>query len=287
MIIFSWLLVITGLVGFGIAGYWDLKTTEFPEIVPYVMIIIGLAIHGIVSFIAYDVTLFLTSLATGGIFLGFGFALYFLKQWGDGDAWLMGAMGFLFPAAQWFSLINPQLNLTLIPFQLMLLMNFFFVSFSYLIIYSIGLGLRSPKQIKKFSKELRSKTKTILIPFIILLIFSISMSYHAVINLSVTLQNVIPMLLFPVLFLFLSIFFHYGRFVEKTLFKKTIDTKNLRLGDVPANERWKGLTEEGIKQFKKNGGEIQIKDGIRFAPVFLITLIITLLFGNLVLFFLV
>ena len=286
MIVFSWLLVITGLVGFGAAAYWDLKTTEFPEWLPYGMIVIALIIHCIASFVLSDIWIFLSSLIVGLILLGFGLLLYFTKQWGDGDAWLLGAMGFLFPIGSWFLKINPQINITVLPFPVVMLMNFFIIAFAYLIIYSIALGFRSQKESKKFLKTLKGKSRNLLLIFILLTILIEIFVYFISYTLMLPLTNLMPIMFMPIIIMLLFIFLQYGRFVEKNLFKKTIDTKNLRVGDVPVGARWRGLTEKEVRDLKKRGGKIQIKEGIRFAPVFIINLIITIIFGNLLLLFL-
>ena len=274
-----------GFIGFGAAAYWDLKTTEFSEFIPYSMIIIGLIIHGIASFVAVDLSYIIMSTVTGLAFLGLGSIMYFLKQWGDGDAWLLGAMGFLFPISNWFTLLNPQLNLFGLPFQLILLMNFFFVSFAYLITYSIMLGIRSPKQTKKFFRELKGKARIFSLFFALLFCSSIVMVFYAIYSLSIPLARMVPILSMPVIFSFVFVFIHYGRFVEKNLFKKTVDVKNIKVGDVPTGARWRGLTENEIKQLKKKGGTIQIKEGVRFAPTFFIAILITIIFGNVMLMF--
>ena len=110
--LFEMTLVLLGisLVGFGMAGYWDLRTTEFPDWLPYAMIILALGTRGLFSFLTGDYSLIINSVLYGGAFLLFGLGLYWFKQWGDGDAWLLGVMGFLWPDSGSFSVS------TLLPF---------------------------------------------------------------------------------------------------------------------------------------------------------------------------
>ena len=70
-----------------------------------------------------------------------------------------------------------------------------------------------------------------------------------------------------------------------TVFKRKIDASRVRIGDVPIGYRWKGLTEKEVQKIKKKGNKITIKEGVRFAPVFVITIILTILFGNLLFIF--
>jgi len=93
--------------------------------------------------------------------------------------------------------------------------------------------------------------------------------------------------MFPPLLVAILIFVHYGRFIEKNLFKRKIKVKDLRVGDVPVGDKWRVLTHKEVKELKKKGGEIWIKEGVRFAPVFIITMLVTLFYGNLMLLFLV
>jgi len=117
----DFILLAIGIVGFGLAGYWDLKTTEFPDWLPYSMIILALLFRGIFGFIQSDWWILGNSVFVGVVFLSLGLLLYFLRQWGDGDAWLLGALGFLFPTSSF------QIN-TFFPFPLTILFNFLLVS---------------------------------------------------------------------------------------------------------------------------------------------------------------
>jgi hypothetical protein len=92
-------------------------------------------------------------------------------------------------------------------------------------------------------------------------------------------------LAFPPLLLSVLVFARYGRFVEQNLFRKRIRASELRAGDVLVKDRWRGLTEKEVSKLKAKGGELWIKEGVRFAPVFVITVLVTLLWGNLLMLF--
>jgi len=66
------------------------------------------------------------------------------------------------------------------------------------------------------------------------------------------------------------------------MFKKQIDVKDLRAGDVPVKGKWRVMTEKEVMILKKRGGKIWIKEGIRFAPVFLITMFVSIFYGSLI-----
>lgn len=279
--LFEMTMILLGIsvAGFGLAGYWDMKTTEFPDWLPYVMIALALAVRGVFSFLLWDFSLIVYSILIGGGFLLFGLMLYWFKQWGDGDAWLLGVLGFLFPDSGSFVVA------TLIPFPLALLFNFFFIAFFYLLAYSIGLGLKSPKVARRFLREFRNAGREVarlVGGFSIAIVFL--MAFMAM-QLAVPLWNLAYMMVFPPLMLSVMVFTRYGRFVENNLFRRKIPARKVRIGDVLAEDKWRGLTEKEVKQIRKKGRHVWVKEGVRFAPVFVITVLVTLLWGNLLLLF--
>ncbi|HJW96653.1 MAG TPA: HMG-box domain-containing protein [archaeon] len=282
MLGYEWILLAIGTAGFGLGAYWDIKTTEFPDWLPYSIILSALGVRGAFAYILGDWWILLSSVIVGALFLGFGLMLYFMKQWGDGDAWLLGGLGFLFPAYSAFEIAaNPFQFWGQFPFPIIMLFNFFFISFAYLVAYSIGLGLRYRKVSRKFWKELRSDSRNVLLLMIFFAAACLAMILYLGIYLEIPLSRMYNMLSLPFLFAAVIIFIRYGRFVEQNLFRKKVLAKNLRVGDVLIGEKWKGLTQEEIKKLRKKGGSVWIKEGVRFAPVFIIALYVTLFLGSL------
>jgi len=99
--------------------------------------------------------------------------------------------------------------------------------------------------------------------------------------LEIPFSNMYNLLSLPAIFAAVIVFVRYGRFVEQNLFRKKVMAKNLRVGDVLIGEKWKGLTEKEISSLRKKGGNVWIKEGVRFAPVFIIALYVTLFLGSL------
>jgi len=261
--------LLVGLIGFGWAGWKDLKTTEFPDWIPYSLIVAALLLRGVFSFLQQDVSLLINSVLVGLVFLGFGLALYYAKQWGDGDAWLLGAMGFLYPDGLGF--LSGAL-----PFPILLLFNFFIVAFLYIVVYSLLVGIKS-KQSKKFFRGFKKDVVRIVLVTAVFTIALVGFFFSA----GIFSRLLFFVFLFPLFLFLLLVFLQYGRFVEKTLFKKRIDVKSLREGDVPLGEKWRVLSKKEVALLRKRGGNIWIKEGIRFAPVFVLTLILMLTYGNL------
>jgi Flp pilus assembly protein protease CpaA len=273
----GWILLAIGVVGFGYAGWKDLRTTEFEDWLPYCIIIAALAVRGAYTLISGDFTVITNSVFFGLIFLGFGYLLYFLRQWGDGDAWLMGALGFLFPDSAGFV----PLTGSIMPFPLLMIFNFFLVALIYLIFYAIALGFRTPKVHRTFRKNLRERKTGIGTVFIILVAAAAAFTFCMNSAFSIPLHRFSSLFMLPFLAVAILIFFSYARAVEGDLFKRKIKANDLRAGDVLVKDKWRGLTEAEVKKLRKKGGEVWIKEGVRFAPVFVINVLVTLFIGNL------
>lgn len=266
-----------GIVGFGLAGYWDIRYTEFPDWLPYSMIILALVVKGISSYVENDWWILGNSVFVGVIFLALGLLLYFSKQWGDGDAWLLGALGFLFPGQPGF---GPK---TFLPFPLTLLLNFLLVSLVYLIIYSIAIGMKNRGINRKYLEYLR-KEKRRFVGFS-LFFFAVSWGFalFTYFWFSLEIVNVTQMIMLPFLLTFILFFSYYAKMVEGNLFKREIRTSELKEGDVILDGKWRGLTQKEVREIKREKKRVWIKEGVRFAPVFVITMLISLFYGDLIL----
>jgi len=280
----GWILLLIGLAGFGAAGYLDLKTTEFPDWIPYVIIVSALAVRAVFSFLTADFSIIINSVVIGVIFLAIGLAMYYTKQWGDGDAWLLGALGFLFPGAAGFTAAAATTTgFAAFPFPAVMLFNFFFISFFYLIAYSLFLGIRSPKISSQFFSYLKGNSKSLVTIIAFFFVFCIAVFLYMHLQFGIPMTQLSYVIAFPVVFTGLLLFLQYGRFIENKVFRKRVDVKKLRVGDVPLGNKWKVLSEKELKALKKKGGKVWIKEGVRFAPVFVITMVVTLFLGNLML----
>lgn len=281
------LAIAVGLAGFGWAGWKDLRTTEFPDWLPYGLIAFGLGSRALLSFWAGSPLLFLNSLLVGGLFLGLGLALYSLKQWGDGDAWLLGAMGFLFPDGLGFPVVPtsfaalqallpflPAGLFTLLAFPVMIATTFAFVSLGYIVVYTAVVGARSGKG-GRFLKEFRGQIPAVagVTAAFTLALAGLAAAFRSDAFLAV---GVFPLLVFALL-----AFFHYGKFIEQFVFRRKVLARDLREGDVPVGEKWKVLTKAEIARLRRKGGHVWIKEGVRFAPVFALTIVGLLLLDHL------
>jgi len=273
------LLFVVALIGSIAAGLYDLKTTEIPDEIPYVMMAIGIIGNLIKSYLVWSYWPFLLSMIVGLAFLGFGFLMYYLGQWGGGDAKILSGIGFLVPV------LPPQISINLMfPFPIGFFFNVFLVGAFYMIVYAVILSFINRDIWSAFLQDLKANAKiftTFNLSLLALLIFSVTLltKYYELIPLN-------EMIMFSVMILLISIgFFILWKFVktvEEVGFKKKIPISQLKVGDVPMDYKiWEGITEKELKKIKSSGKKyIWIKEGVRFAPAFPLALIFTILVGD-------
>lgn len=272
---FEIIFFLVALTGSGLAGIIDLKTTEIPDKIPYIMIILGIIGHSLISGILWDINPLILSLVIGSIFLGFGFLMYFAGQWGGGDAKILGAIGFLLPS---FELKN-----ILFPFPVSFFFNVFLVGAIYMIIYIFILSLiRKDIWIylfKYFRKNYKKIIKYNLIFILSAFIFGIYTFYAYAYPLFLILRFGFFIIIGTLGFF---LFWKFAKTVENVGFKKKIPVSELKEGDVLESSKiWEGITKKELKKIKASKKKyVKIKDGVRFAPAFPLALLFTYFYGD-------
>ena len=169
------------------------------------------------------------------IFLFFSSLLFFLGQWGAGDAFILTSLGLLFPSSFILSFF------------------YFFVISVYGIIYSFLYSF--------IFSFLKGKKYIIysLLPFFFLLLSFFSNSLFSFISFLFFLYSSLPLLIK----------------VQKD-FRRKIKIDKLKEGDVLSSFKfWIGITKKDILKLKRKGIKfIEVKEGVRFAPTFLIFFIL-------------
>jgi len=270
---FELLLVAIALIGSFAAGIHDLKTSNIPDKVCWVMIFSGLFIHTVNSFSTGDFSILINSLLFGGLFLAFGLLMYYTGQWGGGDGELLVAIGILLP--------NLSLVKTYFPFAISFFINSFFIGATFSIIYSLILVYKNPKISKKFFIGLMDRK-------IIIMLFSFCFSIFFLF--------ISQFILFAVsiLIFILILFQKFSKTIEESFYCK-IPVSKLKVDDMLGEDiprlklykkHIKGLTKDQVKKIRKIRRYVIIREGIRYGIVFPLTLLFTLLFGDFFLFFL-
>lgn len=246
---FEFMFVLT-LIVTTIAGIIDLRTTEVPDEILLFLHLLGLISWGMYSFITLKSEIFFRIISNGTLLLIFAWISYIKGWWGGGDGFLLSGIFFMLPFSfyQVFKFI----------------LSFSIISIVYILIYITIVSIYHKRKIKKeLSKELYSRPMQYIYIFFILAVICFLIS------------KTISILFF--ISAFLMFLFIYSKVLEKTIFRKRIPTSELKEGDVLATDIWRGLTKEEIKKLKRNKKYVTIKEGIRFAPVFSITLLLWLI----------
>jgi len=269
------ILFVVALIGSTIAALFDLKTTEIPDEIPYVMMAVGIIGHLIKSYLVWSYWPFLLSMIVGLGFLGFGFFMYYIGQWGGGDAKILSAMGFLVP-------VLPQEFKTslMFPLPVSFFFNVFLVGAAYMIVYALFLSIINRKIWSVFFGDLKANAKMIVVLNILLIAFLF------IFGITFVKYYQADMILFSVMILVISsgffLLWKFVKTVENVGFKRKIPMSQLKVGDVPLDYKiWEGITEKELKKIKGSGKKyVWIKEGVRFAPAFPLALIFTILVGD-------
>jgi len=282
------ILIITGFIGLVIASISDIKTREVPDWLSYSLIIIGLTLRLFYTLTYKEWSYFIQGLIGFSIFFIIANLMYYTKQWGGGDSKLLMGLGVLFATYPKILLNYFQPNLT-IPFLLILWINILFVGAFYGLIYAIILTIKNRKnfliKVKKLLKRKRIINIT-RITLVISVLFFIStfLIKDRIINL-IFLATAFLVISFPYIWIF-------TKSIEKVCMYHYIQTKNLTEGDwiEDKNLREKfrisnlGIEKKQINLLMKSKiKKVLVKEGIPFVPSFLIALIISLIFGNVIL----
>ena len=270
-----------GLVGFLFSSVTDIKSREIPDWLSYSLIIAGLGLRLLFSISENEYTLILFGLVGFGIFFALAHLFYFLRLWGGGDAKLLMVTAALF---------STYPNYENISFLWGFLFNLLLIGSVYNLVWAFVLLIKNYDKFKtefwnllkhdKFKKY----QKYYLVLALVILVFAIIIQDS---SLRLTL-----IILFAVLLVY-----HYFHILIKAVdhigMYKNIKVSELTEGDwvakniyinkkLIASPKDLGLTKKQINILKKSAIlKIQIKQGVPFAPAFLITLIVTLVLGNL------
>lgn len=278
-----WLIaVVAAFVGTTVAAAFDLKTTEIPDQIPYIMIAAGLIIAAANSYLQWNYWPLALSIIVGACLTGFGFLMYYFGQWGGGDVKILAAVGCLLPELPMG--FAPQYWLGL-PFPLSYLFNVFFIGTGYMLLYAVVVALRNKKIIAEFFKQMKSSGKIMVIgvPALFVIFFAINSYLANLFGLRDSLEIVLTNSLLPLAAtMFLFVIWKFSKAVEDVGFKKKIPISKLRVGDILFESReLEGITTEQLKKIKKSGKKfVTIKEGVRFAPAFTLALLFTLYYGD-------
>jgi prepilin signal peptidase PulO-like enzyme (type II secretory pathway) len=275
---------IAAMGGSLVAAAWDLKTTEIPDEISYVMIVLGLVLNAAISASTGSVWPLLSCVISGAGLFAFGFVMYYLGQWGGGDAKILSAIGFLLPSFTGMG-DYAQAQPLFFPFPLSYLFNVFFVGAGYMMVYAFAMAMRNRKIISAFVTDVKASSRMFLIGSVALLAVIAAINYYIHAQSSMAFDGMaIAYNSVAVVALTIALYgvWKFAKAVEKIGFVRRIPISRLQVGDVPLDSKlWEGLTLKEVKKIKASGKRfISIKEGVRFAPAFPLALLFTLFFGD-------
>ena len=280
------------LLGTGLAGWQDLKTSGVEDKYPVFIGVSGILIHLINSYLTGVWSGLYHSVIVGLAFLAFGYVMYFVRQWGEADVLILGAIGFLIPAP--LSLF--AINMPFYYYAAVFLATVFIVGGVYSVIYSLVLALRTPGFAAKFSKVLNSYSSCFLNLSVVLFVISVFAIRYVQDNFyaldDILLRQTVIIYVFFVIGFFLVAF---SKTIDSFVFRQEVDTSDLCDGDVLAEKIdtddsyyskrlsgkfFVGLDMKDIEFIRKARKKVWIKEGIPFVPTFFFSIVFVWLFGN-------
>lgn len=266
------ILFLLGLVGSGVASYFDLKTTEVPDEIPYAMVAVALIIF-LLAYANGEKSFLINGLLYGIFFLAIGLGLYYFGQWGGADAKLLAVFGFLYG----------NFKGRFLPFCLEFFVNLFLVGAVYIIVYSLAVSIKNRTVWKKFKDSLKD-SKHYLGSLIVIMLATVVAYLVGFVGLKMFYLAISVEVILFAMYLVLS----FLMIAERVVFRKKVPVSELKVGDVLLNSKlWEGVDEKTVKKIRKSGKKyVWIKEGVRFVPTFTIALIVTELYGSLLSFFL-
>jgi len=273
----------------------DLKTKEIPNWINFSLVVFGLGVFSIYSISEKSISPILTSLSYFLIFLIIGNIMYYTKQWGGGDSKLLiglGACLAIYPK-HLEVIFNPKLTHSL---PSTFLINLLIVGAIYGLIYTVILVIINYKKILNEFHLVIKKNK--ITNNLLILLFGFGILSGLIIEKVMVKLVIVGLFIMPLILIYSLII---AKLTEKITMHKKIKISKLVEGDwviekivlkkskkIIYTPNGLGITKKQIKlinQYKKEIGEkILIKDGVAFAPVFLISLILSITYGNILLY---
>ena len=269
-----------------VASIFDIKTREVPDLLNYGLIFAGIGLRFIYSAVTFDWSFLLAGLAGLGVFFALALILFYAGQWGGGDSKLLMGMGALFGIK--FNL-NSFFENSVDNFIINFIINMFIAGAIYGFIWSSGLLIIHRKKFSAaFLEKIHDKNikimKIVMFGIVFLLLIGAILARDSVYNIILFAFAIIVYLTFY-LWLFVKT-------IETVCMIKKIPPNKLTEGDWIANEVYVhgkyicgpkdlGIEKDQIVRLKKLKVRfVLVKEGIPFIPSFLFGFIITLVFGN-------
>ncbi|MFP4117901.1 MAG: prepilin peptidase [Candidatus Woesearchaeota archaeon] len=299
------LLIVVGSIGLIIGSVTDIKKREVADWLNYFLILSGLGMRFLYSLYTLEWSFFLYGLIGFGAFTALAYAMFLTGQWGGGDSKMLMAMGALFATypESLHAYFDPEFFG--FPFLLAFWINLLIIGAIYGILWTFGIGLFH-------LRELRGSWKKWMGDYSVRQMRTISHLFALVLLIGGILAanfSGMELLLFGgVAFSLIIVFFFYlfilVKSVEDSCMFRVVKPDQLVEGDWPfddikvddkvvfSKDKKVGIETrdiEMLKRFYRKGKleKIKIKHGVPFVPSSLFSLIVTLIYGNVLIFLII
>lgn len=275
-----------------LGAMFDLKTTEVPDPVSIVGVLGGILLHFMASLNAgFNLNTLLNlslifqnpvswlqalgdpllwCLGVGTAFSIYGWGIYFLGMWGGADAFAMSVLGFAAPySISGFGFLH----------GIDLFMNIMIAGFLYTIIFAFYKASKEPEIWENTWNQIKEQEKRISLEIIAAGLLGFIGEYTATFN----------GFFYFGFFVLLIFLYRFLKNIQDNLLSKEVPVSDLEGGEVLAAEenhqdgKIIGITEDEIKELDQE--TVEIREGIRFIPVFPVALLMTDVFGFGIMFF--
>jgi len=274
------LLAVIALAWIIAAAIVDLKKREVPNWLSFSLIAIAIAIRGMAALLSAEPFYFFYGVIAFAIGFGIANALYYGRLFGGGDAKLLMGIMTAFATAPFFAKIPIA---TAEPFLLSFGINALTIAFVYGILFAVYAAVKNRKMFSVEFRKNRDKAKKAMFCFVAIAVALIAATFFVSFK--------IPLITLAVISIILPFLFMFIKAVESSSMIKSTRPENLTEGDMLAKEikikNMKimpcvhGLSLREIALLRKAGKPVLIKQGLPFVPVLLAAIILSLLFGDL------
>ncbi len=288
------LIVLSHVLAFSalfLGAIFDLKTTEVPDPVSIVGIVGGILLHFMASLNAgfnlntlLNISLIFQNpvswiqalgdpliwcLGVGTVFSVYGWAVYFLGMWGGADAFAMSVLGFAAPySIKGFGVMH----------SVDLFLNIMIAGFLYTILFAFYQAAKGPEVWKDTWKRIKEQERRISVEILGAGLLGFIGAYTGSFN----------GLFYFGFFLLLIFLYRFLKNIQDNMLSKEVPVSELEGGEVLSAEEEEGgmivgITEEEINELDQE--TVEIREGIRFIPVFPVALVMTDVLGIGIIFF--
>ena len=263
---------------YGLAILWlvfaavqDMRKREVANWLNFSLITFGLAYKLIYSSYFGNWNLFLYGIFGLAVFIGLAYGFYYGRVFGGGDAKLLMALGAVLPFESFWGFLIVGGGFLLLLFS---------VGAVWTLGYSIFIVMENRRKfVRKFHDKLKGKKLLFGVMVLLALLMGGSVYFYILVLLS--------------LWVLLALYF-YVKAVDDCMIKEVSAEElregdwlegDVRIGNGVIKKSVHGLSLEEIARIRRAGKRVLIKEGVPFAPTFLIAMLVMVFFwGNISLF---